>query len=50
MVVPLSMSGNQRCFCASVPKAISGWHARLCTLTATATAAHRAAISSKTCR
>ena len=39
-----------RCFCSSVPNASSGWQDRMCTLTATATAAQRAAISSSTCR
>ena len=44
------MPGSQRRFCSSVPKASSGCDDRLCTLTATATAAQRAAISSSTCR
>ena len=37
-------------FCSSVPNISSGCDDRLCTLTATAIAAHRAAISSSTCR
>ena len=37
-------------FCSALPNASSGEQARLCTLTAPATAAQRAASSSSTCR
>ena len=47
---PDSIPGSHRCFCSSVPNANNGCEDRLCTLTATATAAQRAAISSSTCR
>ena len=50
MVEPPSISGSHRSCCSRVPKVNSGWHARLWTLTATPTAAQRAAISSSTCR
>ena len=50
IVLPPSISGSHRCFCSSVPKVNRGWQDSPCTLTATATAAHRAASSSSTCR
>ncbi len=50
MVSPPSMSGSHFDFCSSVPWVASAKHDRLCTLVATATAAQRAAISSRTWR
>src|SRR6202043_4168650 len=47
---PESIGGSQRWRCSSDPNPSNGGHDRLCTLTATAIAAHRAAISSSTCR
>ena len=47
---PRSSDGSHFCFCASVPYVYTGKQASPCTLTATATAAHRAANSSRTCR
>src|ERR1700689_2046698 len=47
---PPSRSGSHRSCCSGVPKVASGKQDRLCTLTVTATAAHRMASSSRTCR